>query len=482
MEAFKKISIIKHNIHKHKIILILILTLILFVLGYVYFQKYYWSQDRIRILYLESERSISSLSPYGKGFEWDLADYFSSIYGLKPVWVKIDDFNKGIEQLQSGRANLLISEPLLPDLSWDNVVRGPGYLSGNFIITHNRWRYPLKNIQDLCNFDTVAPGRFLFSQKIALLQDNLNCEIEVSNSLNPGKDFFNMISQRDFRFGLIDELNFDLWHSFFLDVFPSYSLSTSTEHAWLWSAKYKDMDRKFTEFWEEIFDDPYLYYLKEKYFGFFPAEKDTYQLNHFITAIETKLPQYADYILTASQEYNIDPLLLTVLIYQESHFDPVAQSSTGVQGLMQITLETADFLGVTNRLDPEQSIMGGAKYLNFLMERVVPTGAESWDKWFLTLAAYNQGLGHLYDAMELAERKGVNRLHWLELKQIYPLLSFQRYYETLPRGYARGFEAVHFVENIRYYYYILYGMISLARPEAEHLGRFLRFVPSNWPD
>ncbi|MFP4084471.1 MAG: transglycosylase SLT domain-containing protein [Desulfonatronovibrio sp.] len=464
------------------LLFLLILIQLCLVTVYLYYQKNYWSKDILRVAYLDSDRVNSLLSPYGPGFEQELVNNFCHRNGFTPVWIRIKNLDQGIAMVQTGQANLLIAGPYDPADSWENTVKGPAYMSGNLLIAHNRWRHPLNSINDLCSTRVVVPAKYVFMQKIDSLEQDMDCRIELVDVHNNEEEFFNLLSDRDFRFGLVDKLSFDLWHVFFPLVLRSYEFDKKYEYAWIWSPRHKDLNRMLDQFWADMPDDPYLKDLKDKYFGFFPSEKDPYQLRHFIRAIENHLPAYAETILAAAQENNIDPVLLSALIYQESHFDSQAESRTGVRGLLQLTLDTADFLGVKNRLDPDQSIMGGAAYLKFLSEHVEETGVSSWDKWFYTLAAYNQGLGHLYDAMELADRQGKNSLNWSELKEVYPLLSYTKYYKTLPRGYARGYEAVNFVENIRYYYYILHSMISLSRPEVEHLGGFLDFVPGGWPD
>lgn len=471
------------GIRNQKILLCLLLTIQFFlVAGYAYYHKYYWSQDVLRVVYLDPGRDMTGLSPYGPGLDRELAEYFSAWSGLKSVWISADSFPEAISMVQSGRAHLFIPGPHDMAGEWEDISRGPQYMSSRLIIAHNQWRYPLRSMDDLCEVEVVVPRSPVFSSKISRLEQDLECSIDLNLVQDPGKEFFNLLSNRDFRFGLVDEQSFNLWHGFFPEVHKTYDFGTDYGHAWIWNNRFEDMHRILTGFWEEMARDSLLSDLEDRYFGFFPPEKDPYQIRHFIRALEDRLPLYMEFIIEASLEYNIDPLLLTALIYQESHFDPQARSRTGVRGLLQITRDTADFLGMQDRLDPGQSITGGAKYLNFLLEHVEETGAGSWDKWFFTLAAYNQGLGHLYDAMTLARRKEKNHLSWAQVKEVYPLLSYKRYFETLPRGYARGFEAVIFVDNIRYYYYLLHSMISLSRPEVEHLAGLSGLVPAGWPD
>jgi membrane-bound lytic murein transglycosylase F len=121
---------------------------------------------------------------------------------------------------------------------------------------------------------------------------------------------------------------------------------------------------------------------------------------------------------------------------------------------MMLTLPTAEYLGVSNRVDPEQSISGGAKYLANLLKRI-PKRIQDPDRTWLALAAYNVGLGHLEDARIITQIRGGNPDVWADVKDNLPLLSRRKWYSKTKYGYARGREPVHYVENIRSYYDIL---------------------------
>jgi soluble lytic murein transglycosylase-like protein len=88
----------------------------------------------------------------------------------------------------------------------------------------------------------------------------------------------------------------------------------------------------------------------------------------------------------AAASNGIDPALLKGLVSQESGFDPNARSGAGAVGLTQLMPGTAAALGVTNPLDPAQSLQGGAKYLRQQLDRF---GGDAR----LALAAYNAGPG-----------------------------------------------------------------------------------------
>jgi len=117
---------------------------------------------------------------------------------------------------------------------------------------------------------------------------------------------------------------------------------------------------------------------------------------------------------------------------------------------MMLTLRTARSLDVDNRLDPEQAIDGGARYLADRHERLPETIPEP-DRTFLALASYNIGRGHLLDARQLARELNRNPNSWSDMKQVLPLKADKRYYPSTRYGYARGYEPVHYVRRIRNY-------------------------------
>ncbi|MGE9091663.1 transglycosylase SLT domain-containing protein, partial [Escherichia coli] len=136
----------------------------------------------------------------------------------------------------------------------------------------------------------------------------------------------------------------------------------------------------------------------------------------------------------------IDWRLLAAIAYQESHWDAQATSPTGVRGMMMLTKNTAQSLGITDRTDAEQSISGGVRYLQDMMSKVPESVPENERIWF-ALAAYNMGYAHMLDARALTAKTKGNPDSWADVKQRLPLLSQKPYYSKLTYGYARGHEA-----------------------------------------
>jgi soluble lytic murein transglycosylase-like protein len=103
------------------------------------------------------------------------------------------------------------------------------------------------------------------------------------------------------------------------------------------------------------------------------------------SAFPLPVPHYlAGLITEAAKKYDVDPNLVAAMAFRESRFDPNAVSRIGAQGVMQLMPRTARSLGVTNSFDPRQNVMGGTKYLKYLLDRF--DGDVT-----LSLAAYNAG-------------------------------------------------------------------------------------------
>ena len=170
--------------------------------------------------------------------------------------------------------------------------------------------------------------------------------------------------------------------------------------------------------------------------------------------IESRLSNYEALFKATAEQYQVDWQLLAAIAYQESHWNPRAKSPTGVRGLMMLTLTTAKEMGVSNRLDVEQSLRGGTEYLLRVKKRI-PQDIIEPDRTWLALAAYNIGYGHLEDARVLTERHGDNPDRWQDIRKYLPLLQQKKYYSTLRYGFARGREPVQYVQNIRHFHSIL---------------------------
>ena len=132
---------------------------------------------------------------------------------------------------------------------------------------------------------------------------------------------------------------------------------------------------------------------------------------------------------------------------------------------MMLTEDTAEHLGIADRTDPHQSILGGARYYASIRARIPARIAEP-DRTWLALAAYNVGYGHLEDARILTQLHHRNPDSWQDVRAFLPLLAQEFWYTQTARGYARGWEPVRYVDNIRSYLDILEWVAADSGPKT----------------
>ena len=168
--------------------------------------------------------------------------------------------------------------------------------------------------------------------------------------------------------------------------------------------------------------------------------KDAYSQDHFQKTLTEKLPDYQSSFEEQARNYNHDWELLVAMGYQESHLDADAVSPTGVRGLMMLTNNTAKAMGVSDRVDPYQSIGGGARYLEQMKDDFadVPKSDRIW----FALAGYNMGPNAVKSIQRTLQAQGVNDKSWAN---VYAYLAENR------ASNSRYGQAMHYVSNIRSY-------------------------------
>ncbi len=273
------------------------------------------------------------------------------------------------------------------------------------------------------------------------------------------QDLLGMLANRSITLAAVDELNMRVAANFQPDLQPAVQLFGQREFALAFPEAFDgDLHAALDAYIDESLKDGSLKRLYDSYFGH--IQRISPELaDHFLSAVKTVLPKYRNYFQRAQERTGLDWRLIAALAYQESKWDPLATSYTNVRGMMMLTEDTADALKVDNRLDPAESIRGGADYLLNLMDQL-PDTVKMPDRLWIALAAYNLGMGHLNGARAIA--KGLNKDAdvWYELKTVLPLMSRPEYYQRLKSGRARGGEAVILVENVRN----LYGVLVKLEP------------------
>ncbi len=388
------------------------------------------------------------------GLEYDLVSLFAKDLGVSVKFVVAPEFTKIIPALMKKQVHL-VAAGLTVTPEREKIIRfGPPYQTVQQQIVYNNLGLKPASIGDLFGkrIEVIAGSSYVErleqeKKRYPKLEwhEVKNMEIE---------DLLEKVANGEEDYSIADSHFIAMAQNFHPDLAVAFNLGKPEQLAWAFP---KDGDpylfEKAQAFFGRIRQDGTLQHLLDRYYGHV-ERLNRIDVVAFLDKMNSTLPAYRKLFQQAQEITEIDWRLIAALGYQESHWDPLATSPTGVRGLMMLTGDTADHLGVSNRLDPKENIPAGANYFLTLKESLADHIPEP-DRTWIALASYNNGLGHVEDARILAQRKKLNPDSWTDLKKVLPLLSKSDYHTTVKHGYARGGEAVIFVENIRTYYDIL---------------------------
>ncbi len=388
------------------------------------------------------------------GLEYELASMFADHLGVKLEIDSNHDIQDIYQSLEEGDAHLAAAGLEISLERTSQVYFSQSYMDVQPVVIYNRKEKTPRSIEDLIGKQTAVIAGTNNAQLLRELQQTHPKLSWKETSDLEATDLIRMVHDQELDAAIINSNEFDINKAYYSRAKEAFKLDEPHKLAWA-MPKHRDntLYNAARDFFNQIEADGTLSQVKDRYFG------HTEELNYvgvqiFLRHIRGRLPKYEKHFKQAAEKYNLDWRLLAATGYQESHWRPRAKSPTGVRGIMMLTLNTASDMGVTNRLDPKQSIYGGARYLSKLIRRM-PEQILEPDRTWMALASYNVGYGHLEDARKITEHMKKDPNKWIDVREHLPLLQKRNWYRFTKHGFARGEEPVHYVQNIRQYYDIL---------------------------
>lgn len=403
-----------------------------------------------------------------RGFDYELAQGFATYLGVKLKIIIRPTIEQIFDDIDNNDADIAMAGLLYNKDRLDTMKAGPSYLNVTQQLVYRKGKLRPKTFNDVKGKLVVITGSTHASTLKALSTQYPNLKWEESSDYTPSQ-LLEMVAEGEIDYTLEDSIAISLQQRIHPKVAVAFDLRDDHAITWYMSRKHDySLDAALLDFFNISNQNDSLARLTEKHFSHVESF-DYFDTITFISAINNKLPDYQHlFEKYADTVETVDWKLLAAIAWQESHWDPLATSPTGVRGIMMLTKPTAATMGIEDRLDPEGSIKGGAAYLSYIMKRLPDSIAEDDRIWF-TLAAYNMGYGHMLDVRKLTQKLGGNPDRWLDVKANLPLLTQPKYYSQLTYGYARGHEAYRYVENIRRYHQSLVGYLQSQEKKQKTL-------------
>ena len=404
------------------------------------------------VLTLYSSTSYFIYRGQEMGFQYELSDQFAKSLGLKLRIEVANSVDELIRKLLAGEGDMIAYNlPVTKEWKDSLIYCGEDIITHQVIVQQGKGKQkPLKDVTELIGKDIyVKPGKYY--DRLVNLNDELGGGIqihEVTNDSITTEDLITQVAQGKIPYTVADNDLAKLNKTYYPNLNIDLSISFDQRSSWAVRKDCPELAAAATKWHEENMTAPAYTASMKRYF------ENSKMMPHspILSLREGKISHYDDLFKKYSKDIGWDWRMLASLAYTESNFDTTAVSWAGAKGLMQLMPATARAMGVPPGKDqnPEESVKAAVKYIA-ATDRSLSMIPDKQERLSFILASYNAGLGHIYDAMALAEKYGKNKLVWKDNVENFILLKSNEEYFTDPvckNGYFRGIETYNFVRDI----------------------------------
>ncbi|MEQ8323320.1 MAG: transporter substrate-binding domain-containing protein [Vicingaceae bacterium] len=418
---------------------------------------------KLRVLTTYSSTNYFLYRGQAMGYEYDMANKLARFLGLQLKVIVAKNTDELIELLLSGKGDMIAAGLTATNDRRQRIVFTDYlYLTKQVLVQRKpeNWRRMQRHqidhklVKDPIELigDTVYVKKGTsYYQRLINLQNEIggNIHIQLVDEEVPTEKLIEMVVEGQIPFTIADQNIANVSASYFPDLDVNTAISFSQRISWAirknspklldtinyWITKMK----KYNEY----------YAVYDKYFKS-PRSFSKRVSSDFYSKNTGKISPYDDLIKMHAKAIGWDWVLISSIIYQESQFNPTAESWASANGLMQLMPATAQELNVEDVLDPNQNIQAGIRYLKRMWNQWDEI-EDSIQRLKFTIASYNCGSQHVADAMKLAKKYNMESHTWDENVEVQLLnLTYSNYYrdDVVSYGYVRGRETVNYVREI----------------------------------
>ncbi len=403
------------------------------------------------VLTLYSSTTYFNYRGQDMGFQYELSEQFAQSLGMKLRIETAHTVKELIHKLQNRQGDLIAYNLPITKEQKDSLI-----YCGEEVITHQvivqrsgRKLPPLKDVTELIGKDIyVKPGKY-YDRLI-----NLNKELgggihihKVTNDSISAEDLITQVAQGKIPYTVADNDVAKLNKTYYPNLNINLAISFDQRASWAVRKDCPKLAAAANQWHKSNMTSPAYTASMKRYFEF----SKSIPHSPILSLREGKISYFDELFKKYAAEINWDWRLLASLAYTESNFDTTAVSWAGAKGLMQLMPNTAKAMGVPEgkEQNPEESIKAAVKYLDITSKSF--SNIPEKERIHFILASYNSGLGHVLDAMALAEKHGSDKYTWKNNVEKFILLKSNEEYFTDPvckYGYFRGQETYNFVREI----------------------------------
>ena len=383
------------------------------------------------------------------GFEFELAREFARYHGLRLEVVVPSSLRQQSEWLLEGKADIAMGflhpGDLQPDTGID-YTRPYHYARQHVVVAKNDPATKLSDLEHRTISVQRDSGYWRTLKKMQ--QQGAGFVLGATEENLETEQLIREVASGKYQATLADGQILDIELAKTAGVKSVFTLQQEVPHALALRAGNPLLKKELDKFIKRIYKGEFYNVLYQKYFK---SKRSVLKLaqGRVVDTPQGQISPFDKLVQKYADHYGFDWRLITAQMFQESGFNPKAESYSGARGLMQLMPRTARSLGFNNLDEPVNSIQAGIKYMDWLRDRFKTELPIAERLWF-SLAAYNAGVGHVHDARRLAGQIGLDPDRWFANTETAIILLSQKQYSSKARyGFVNGDEPVNYVRNIK---------------------------------
>jgi membrane-bound lytic murein transglycosylase F len=382
------------------------------------------------------------------GYEYELLRDMGKKLGVQVEFIVLSDIEKAFHYLEQGKIDLIAMNLEANESREKRAAFTVPLGTMSTVLVGNKSNGKLTSWKDLDGDSIFVRNGAVYKNQLCAIRDSLGIDFVIFDTPEHEERLIDQLAEGKIKWTVADKNIAQANATYYENLTTSWTVSDQGNVAWA--------VRKNSPSLKDSLDT----WLQEKQKRFIPDLYSKYFLNPKNSYFRTnsaysslggnRISSFDELIQEGAKELGWDWRLLAALVYKESAFDTSATSYAGASGLFQLMPVTLERFGVTDPSNPQQSMMGGVKYLKYLDKFWRERVPDAKERIKFILASYNIGQGHVEDAWRLTLKYGRNTQNWKDVSIFLELKTDPEYYRdpVVKSGFAKGHIAVNYVRDI----------------------------------
>ncbi len=383
------------------------------------------------------------------GYQYELVNTYAKQAGLEVELSVCNDDEQNIEDLEMGKVDIIMTTLIADSTQNERIAFTEPYGKSYQVLVERNNSQIHKDLRSLANDTVSVLTKSFFERTLQNFNDTTDTASIVIDPIEhyDVEQILQLVSEGEVQRTLCMEITARANKWYYPTLVYETKIGNEQDLTWGVRPKATQLLESINTWLTAFKKTPKFKQIYRKYI-IDPREQHN---NIQSTSASTYVDTYEEIIKRHATDKRYNWILISSVVYQESHFNPKARSWAGATGLMQLMPETARRFGVSDPRDPEQNIEAGIRFLLWIDKRLESLVPNPQERVKFTLAAYNVGLGHIMDAIRLAEVIGLKPDVWYGNVEVALLHKANpAYYSNaaVKHGYCRGTETINYVRSI----------------------------------